>query len=109
MGVVPTYMVPSIIGTVLSFVVCCLSCFSLPALATGIVAIVFGSKVNTLLAEGDVTGAQAASRTARIWMWVTYGILVLAVLVFVVSLFLMGGVDGYMIRMKELRQQLESR
>lgn len=103
---IPNYMVPSIIATVASFIVCCLSCFSLPGIATGIVAIVFASKVNKLLAANDVAGAQAASRTAKIWMWVTYGIIALGIVVFIISLITMGGIDGYMMRMQEIRGQL---
>ncbi|MGE6331688.1 CD225/dispanin family protein [Stenotrophomonas sp. NPDC077659] len=105
-GAPQTYLVPSIIGTVASFIVCCLSCFSLPGIATGIVAIVYGNKVSKLLAAGDVVGAVTASRTAKIWMWVTFGIIALGVVVFVVSLLTMGGIDGYMARMQEIRGQL---
>lgn len=53
---VPNYMV----GAILTTLFCCL--------IGGIVAIVFSSQVNTKLAQGDIEGAKAASKTAKIWI-----------------------------------------
>lgn len=104
---IPTYMTPSIILTVASFIVCCLSCVSIVGIGTGIVAIVFGSKTSKALAAGDITAAQAASRNAKIWMWVTAGLLALGFLVWIISLATMG-VGGYMEQMQQFQRQLES-
>ena len=52
---VPNYMVWSILSTLF----CCL--------IGGIVAIVYSSKVNTKLAQGDIEGAKAASKAAKGW------------------------------------------
>ena len=41
---------------------------------TGIVAVVYASRVGNLLAMGDVRGAQEASKKAKTWCWVTFGI-----------------------------------
>jgi hypothetical protein len=41
---------------------------------TGIVAVVYASKVGNRLSVGDVPGAQEASRNAKTWTWVTFGI-----------------------------------
>ena len=41
---------------------------------TGIVAVVYASKVGNRLALGDVLGAQEASRKAKMWCWITFGI-----------------------------------
>ena len=54
--VVPNHMV----GAVLTTLFCCL--------IGGIIAIVYASQVNTKLAQGDIAGAQAASRTANGWI-----------------------------------------
>ena len=54
--VVPNHMV----GAVLTALFCCL--------IGGIIAIVYASQVNTKLAQGDIAGAQAASRTANGWI-----------------------------------------
>ena len=48
---------------------------------TGIVAIVYATKVGNLLPLGDVPGAQEASRKAKMWSWITFGIGVAAVVI----------------------------
>lgn len=53
---VPNHMV----GAILTTLFCCL--------IGGIVAIVYASKVNTKLAQGDIAGAQAASKVAMRWI-----------------------------------------
>ena len=53
---VPNHMV----GAILSTVFCCL--------IGGIIAIVYASQVNTKLAQGDIAGAQAASKAANGWI-----------------------------------------
>jgi hypothetical protein len=59
---VPNYLVFAILATVF----CCL-----PA---GIPAIVFAAQVNGKLQAGDIAGAQAASRNAKTWCWVSFGV-----------------------------------
>ncbi|MCR5414101.1 MAG: CD225/dispanin family protein [Kiritimatiellae bacterium] len=53
---VPNHMV----GAILSTIFCCL--------IGGIVSIVYASQVNTKLAQGDIAGAQEASRKANGWI-----------------------------------------
>lgn len=53
---VPNHMV----GAVLTTLFCCL--------IGGIIAIIYASQVNTKLAQGDIAGAQAASKTANTWI-----------------------------------------
>jgi hypothetical protein len=55
---VPNYLVPAILVTL-----CC--CWPLPL---GIVAIVYAAQVNSKLNAGDIAGALAASRNARLWI-----------------------------------------
>ena len=57
---IPNYLVHSILVTL-----CC-------CLPFGVVALVFSSQVNSKLAVGDVTGAEAASRSARTWVIVAF-------------------------------------
>jgi hypothetical protein len=57
---IPNYLVQSILVTL-----CC-------CLPFGIVAVVYSSQVNSKLASGDVIGAEAASRNARMWVLVAF-------------------------------------
>jgi hypothetical protein len=59
---VPNYLVFAILATVF----CCL-----PA---GIPAIVFAAQVNGKLQAGDIAGAQYASKNAKTWCWVSFGV-----------------------------------
>lgn len=59
---IPSYMAWAIVTLILCF------------WPTGIVAVVYASKVGNLLAMGDIPGAQEASRKAKTWSWVTFGI-----------------------------------
>lgn len=58
---VPNYLVFAILTTVL----CCLP--------TGIAAIVYAAQVNGKLQAGDLAGAQAASKNAKMWCWISFG------------------------------------
>ena len=60
--VIPTNVdVPNhLVGAILTAIFCCQ--------IGGIIAIVYATKVNTKLAQGDVAGAQEASRTANTWI-----------------------------------------
>jgi uncharacterized membrane protein YvbJ len=59
---VPNYLVFAILSTVL----CCL-----PA---GIPAIVYAAQVNGKLQVGDIAGAQVASKNAKMWCWISFGL-----------------------------------
>ncbi len=56
---VPNYLVFAVLATVF----CCLP--------TGIVAIVYAAQVNGKLQAGDLAGAQKASKSAKIWCWIS--------------------------------------
>ncbi len=59
---VPTYLVPAILCTLL----CCLP--------LGVPALVYAAKVGNKQAAGDIEGARIASRNARTWCWVAFGV-----------------------------------
>lgn len=59
---VPNYLAQAILCTIF----CCL-----PA---GIAGIVYAAQVNSKLGAGDIAGAQAASRNAKIWCWASFGV-----------------------------------
>lgn len=59
---VPNYLVPSI----LLMLFCCLP--------GGIIALVYGSTVNSKLAQGDRAGAIAASNSAKLWCMISLGV-----------------------------------
>ena len=67
---IPNYLPQAIILTVVG-----MCCWMLPT-AAGIPAIVFAAQVNTKLQVGDVTGALNSSRLARIWCWLSFGLVV---------------------------------
>ncbi len=86
---IPNHLAWSIIATVLATCLCC------PLGLVGIVAIVFSSKVNNLLAQGDIDGARRASNNAKTWCWVATALAIIGV-VFNAIYFAMGGAAAYM-------------
>jgi hypothetical protein len=71
---IPNYLVPSIILTI-----CCCSPFAL-------VGIIFAAQVNSKVANGDIAGAQQASKIAKIFCIIAA--------VFVVIGLIMGGINS---------------
>lgn len=94
---VPNHLVWSIIATIVGFCLCC------PALITGIVAIVFASKVNKLLNQGDIEGARRASASAKTWCWVTTALAIIG-LVINVAWFASGGTQAYLEMLQQYQQ-----
>jgi hypothetical protein len=70
---IPSYMAWAIITLILCF------------WPTGIVAVVYASKVGNRLVVGDVPGAQEASRKAKMWCWITFGIAVAGVVIAIIG------------------------
>ncbi len=93
---IPNHLAWSIIATVLATCLCC------PLGLVGIVAIVFSSKVNTLLAQGDIEGARRASNSAKTWCWVATALAIIGLLLNIV-LFATGGMAEYMQMMQQLQ------
>lgn len=85
---IPNHLAWSIIATVLATCLCC------PLGLVGIVAIVFSSKVNTALTQGDIDGARRASDQAKIWCWVATGLAIVGLLINI-GYFVMVGSAGY--------------
>ncbi|MBN1255361.1 MAG: CD225/dispanin family protein [Deltaproteobacteria bacterium] len=61
-GVVPNYLAQAILATVF----CCVP--------FGIPAIVFAAQVNSKLEGGDYAGAVEASKRAKLWCWISFGV-----------------------------------
>ncbi|MFL6585940.1 MAG: CD225/dispanin family protein [Luteimonas sp.] len=97
-GTVPNYLAWSIVVTVLSLCLCCII-----GTIPGIVAIVFSAKVNTLLGQGDLAGAQRASNTAKTWCWVTTGLCIIGLLWTIYSLTLGGGMAQYQMILDQMQ------
>ena len=95
-GSIPNHLAWSIIATVLATCLCC------PLGLVGIVAIVFSSKVNNLLSQGDIEGARRASNNAKTWCWVATALAIIGV-EFNAIYFAMGGAAAYM----EMLQQYQ--
>ena len=105
---IPNYMVWSIIATVACVIVCC-SCWSVLGIITGIIAIVFASKVNSAQARGDIAAALNASNIAKILTWVTTAIFVLTAALLVFRIVQAGGVDAFMDAFKNAYEQAKAR
>lgn len=96
-GSIPNHLAWSIIATVLATCLCC------PLGLVGIVAIVFANKVNTLLNQGDIAGAQRASANAKTWCWVATALAIIGLLINIV-MFATGGAESYL----QMMQQYQS-
>ena len=95
-GSIPNYLAWSIIATVLATCLCC------PLGLVGIVAIVFASKVNTLLNQGDIAGAQRASANAKTWCWVATALAIIGLLINIWA-YSTGGLQQYMQAMEQIQ------
>ena len=96
-GSVPNHLAWAIISTVLATCLCC------PLGLVGIVAIVFSSKVNKLLATGDFAGAQRASASAKTWCWVATALAIIGVVWTTYSLTMGGGMMQYQEMMEKIQ------
>jgi Interferon-induced transmembrane protein/zinc-ribbon domain len=70
---IQNYLVQSILVTL---------CCCIPA---GIVAIIYAAQVNSKLAAGDIQGAQASARLAKIWSWVGFGLGVVLGIIYAIA------------------------
>ncbi|WP_226469224.1 CD225/dispanin family protein [Luteimonas panaciterrae] len=95
-GSVPNYLAWSIISTVLGACLCC------PLGLLGIVAIVFSSKVNGLLAQGNLEAAQRASKNAKTWCWVATALAIIGLLINV-YFYATGGPAAYQEWMRQMQ------
>ena len=59
----PVHVPNNMVGAVLSTLCCCLP--------LGVVAIIYAAQVNTKIAAGDIAGAQAASKNASTFTWLS--------------------------------------
>ncbi|MGC4005821.1 MAG: CD225/dispanin family protein [Pirellulales bacterium] len=73
-GKPPNYLVHAIISTVL----CCWP--------LGIVAIVFAAQVDSKWYAGDQFGARHASNQAKTWAWISFGIGIVVIAIYVVAI-----------------------
>lgn len=85
---IPNHMVWTVVSTIVATVTCC------PLGLLGIVGIVFSSKVNNLLAAGDIPGAQRASASAKTWAIVASVLAVIGILLSIFA-FMSGGMAAY--------------
>nr|MBP7176874.1 CD225/dispanin family protein [Thermoclostridium sp.] len=84
MPVIPDYKVQCICLIVFS-AICCFSCVSLISLAFAIVAIVNSGKITQHLNMGNYDLAMEASKKTKMWCWISFGVLMLSIVVTAVS------------------------
>ncbi len=96
-GNIPNHLAWNIIATIIGTFTCC------PFGLIGIGGIVFASKVQGLIARGDLAGAQRASSNARTWAIITTVIAVLGA-IWVGYVMVTGGPAFY----QEMMQQMQA-
>jgi interferon-induced transmembrane protein/zinc ribbon protein len=69
---IPNYLVQSILVTIF----CCWP--------LGIPAIVYAAQVNSKVAKGDIEGAKASSKNAKMWSWIAFGTGLLVGVVYII-------------------------
>jgi hypothetical protein len=75
---VPNYLIPAILS-----IFCCTP--------LGVVSIIFSTQVNSKVASGDIAGAMEASRKAKMFMLIAFGLGVLTwVCVILIWIFVLG-------------------
>lgn len=67
---IPNYLWQSIVATIL----CCMP--------FGVVAIVHAAKVDSLVAMGDIAGANVASKAAKTWVGVAVGVWIVGIVIY---------------------------
>lgn len=106
---IPNHMVWAIASTVVATIVTMLACCCIPlGLPSGIAAIVFATKVNKHFEAGDITGALQASKTAKMWCWVTTALAIIfgVLVVFSFAMQAMGYADPN--ALEDLLKQIEA-
>jgi len=78
---IPSYMAWAIITLILCF------------WPTGIAAVVYASRVGDRLAIGDIAGAREASRKAKMWSWISFGIALAGVVIAIIFSILVAAVS----------------
>jgi len=79
---IPNYLVFAILTTVL----CCL-----PA---GVVSIVYAAQVNGKVQAGDIAGAMAASKNAKLWAMISAGVGIAVIVLYIIFIVIMGGIGA---------------
>lgn len=106
---VPNYLTWAIVSTVFATITTMFACCCIPlGLPSGIAAIVYALRVNKFLETGEVSSAEQASKTAKLWTWVTTVIAIIFGILVVVSFVLQA--TGYLDQdyLEDLRKQLEA-
>ncbi|PJK02581.1 hypothetical protein CO615_01720 [Lysobacteraceae bacterium NML75-0749] len=88
-GQIPNHLAWSVISTILATFCCC------PLGLLGIIGIVNSTKVDKLLAAGDLAGAQKASETAKLWSIIATVLLGIGLLINIGYILTMGGLGAY--------------
>ncbi len=103
---VPDYKVQSILLIVFSSILCCVDCISILALPFAIVALVHSNKISTHLTLGNPALAQETSKKTKMWCWISFGILlgtILLYIIYLVYLFRSGTYQDLMERIMDMQ------
>jgi hypothetical protein len=84
---VPPANIPNDLGVaILTTVRCCL-----PA---GVVSIVYAAQVNGKVQAGDIAGAMAASKNAKLWAMISAGVGIAVIVLYIIFIVIMGGIGA---------------
>ncbi|MEO8003063.1 MAG: CD225/dispanin family protein [Arenimonas sp.] len=106
---VPNYLVWAVVSTVFATLATMFSCCCIPlGLPSGIAAIVYALRVNKFLETGEISSAEQASKSAKLWTWVTTVIAILFGILVLLSFILQA--TGYLDKdyLEDLRKQMEA-
>ena len=103
---IPNYLVWAIAVTCVATLSSMFSCCCIPlGLPSGIAAIVYALRVNKFLETGEISSAEQASRSAKLWTWVTTVIAIIFTLWLIAVFVLQIGDPAFM---EEIRKQVEA-
>lgn len=106
---IPNYLVWAVVSTVIATLTTMFSCCCIPlGLPSGIAAIVYALRVNKFLETGEISSAEQASKSAKLWTWVTTVIAILFGILVLLSFILQA--TGYLDQdyLEDLRKQMEA-
>ena len=74
-----------------SYLVAAILCTLFCCLPTGIVTIVYAAQVGSKRSAGDLVGAQDASKSAKLWCWISFGLGLFGTVVWLLFYLLVSG------------------
>lgn len=104
---IPDYKVQSILLIVFSSILCCVTCLTIIALPFAIIALVNSNKVEAHIVAGNYDLARKASEDTKKWCWISFGILLGALVISIVLTIVLLNSGYYRDFLEEFMRQYE--